>query len=72
MKHCPADLMKVARNNGGLIDIPISDMYANWLKVLKPFMRHLTYDINELRQIPLGAIITSKHKVLSGKLLLSN
>ncbi len=59
--------IRVARNNGGLVDLPVSEMFANWNHILRPFNQYLKDDIQNLRKIPLGSKLTSNHPSLKRK-----
>jgi len=64
-KESPPNLLRVARNKGGLIEMPIADMFKNWSEVLRPFTKTLNQNIENLKRIPLGAKISSQHSKLN-------
>ena len=66
MEECP-DKNKMARNNGSnYIDMPIKNIYKNWISYLQPFVVDLEQRINDLQYVPLGSNISSKDKSLNG------
>lgn len=45
----------------------VSEMFRNWSETLKPFIKYLQDNIENLKTIPLGARISSSHPQLKSK-----
>lgn len=61
-------LLRVGRNNGGFVDMPVQDMYSNWCLALRPFTKYFQENIDVLKRIPLGAKVTSQHPSFKSKI----
>jgi len=68
MKECP-EKDKMGRNNGQYIDMPIKNMYNNWILYLQPFINDLEKNITDIECIPLGTKIVSHDKDLNGTII---
>lgn len=56
----------MGRNNGEYIDMPIKNMYKNWILYLQPYIEELKKDLIDIEYIPLGSNISSKDETLNG------